>query len=86
MFVKLLCDRLLSTTAQVQMPRSEREAQNAAEEAALRHAALSRQLALKAQEAERNEAKVVRITQQVPVALVNITATDPRILEANDGQ
>jgi len=86
MFVKLLCDRLLSTTAQVQMPRSEREAQNAAEEAALRHATLSRQLALKAQEAERNEAKVTRMTQQAPVAMVNISSRDLSMVEANDGK
>jgi len=86
LFVKLLCDRLLSTTAQVQMPKSERDAQNAAEEAALRHATLSRQLALKAQEAERHEAKVTRMTQQVPVAMVNLSAKDLTMVEANDGK
>lgn len=68
------------------MLKSERDAQNAAEEAALRHATLSRQLALKAQEAEKHEAKVTRITQQVPVAMVNISAKDLTMVEANDGE
>lgn len=86
LFVKLLSDRLLSTTAQVQMPKSERDAQNAAEEAALRHASLSRQLALKAQEAQRHEAKVTRLAQQAPVAMINLSVKDLTMVEANDSK
>jgi len=40
-----------------------KDAQVAADEAALRHATLSQQLALKSQEADRNEAKVSRMAQ-----------------------
>jgi len=47
-----------------------KDAQIAAEEAALRHATLSQQLALKSQEADRNEAKVSRMAQQAPVGII----------------
>jgi PAS domain-containing protein len=70
LFLRLLSDRLLNSTAQVSLPKDMRDAQVAAEEAALRHATLSQQLALKSQEADRNEAKVSRMAQQAPVGIV----------------
>jgi len=70
LFLRLLSDRLLNSTAQVSLPKEMRDAQIAAEEAALRHATLSQQLALKSQEADRNEAKVSRMAQQAPVGII----------------
>jgi len=70
LFLRLLSDRLLNSTAQVSLPKEMRDAQVAAEEAALRHATLSQQLALKSQEADRNEAKLSRMAQQAPVGII----------------
>lgn len=70
LFLRLLSDRLLNSTAQVSLPKEMRDAQVAAEEAALRHSTMSQQLALKSQEADRNEAKVSRMAQQAPVGII----------------
>jgi len=70
LFLRLLSDRLLNSTAQVSLPKEMKDAQVAAEEAALRHSTLSQQLALKSQEADRNEAKVSRMAQQAPVGII----------------
>jgi len=70
LFLRLLSDRLLNSTAQVSLPKEMKDAQIAAEEAALRHATLSQQLVLKSQEADRNEAKVTRMAQQAPVGII----------------
>jgi PAS domain-containing protein len=60
-FIRLLTDRINTCTAHVVLPREQREAQAATEEAALRHSSLTKQLLLRTQEAERSEANFMRI-------------------------
>jgi len=60
-YIRLLNDRINTCTAHVVLPREQREAQAATEEAALRHSSLTKQLLLRTQEAERSEANFMRI-------------------------
>ena len=53
-YIRLLNDRINTCTAQVVLPREQREAQAAIEDSALRHSSLTKQLLLRTQEAERS--------------------------------
>ena len=72
-YIRLLVDRINTCTAHVVLPREQRETQAATEEAALRHASLTKQLLLRTQEAERSEANFMRIAHGAPFGYVLIS-------------
>lgn len=71
-YIRLLNDRINACTAHIVLPKEQREAQAATEEAALRHASLTKQLLLRTQEAERGEANFMRIGTSYVAANVEI--------------
>jgi len=68
-YIRLLNDRINACTAHIVLPKEQREAQAATEEAALRHASLTKQLLLRTQEAERGEANFMRIGTSAPFGM-----------------
>lgn len=68
-YIRLLNDRINACTAHIVLPNEQREAQAATEEAALRHASLTKQLLLRTQAAERGEANFMRIATGAPFGM-----------------
>lgn len=68
-YIRLLIDRINTSAAHVVLPKEQREAQAAIEEAAVRHASLTKQLLLRATEAERGEANFMRIARGAPFGM-----------------
>lgn len=68
-YIRLLNDRINACTGHIVLPKEQREAQTATEEAALRHASLTKQLLLRTQEAERGEANFMRIAKDAPFGM-----------------
>lgn len=69
LFIKLLNDRLINSTAAIVLPKTLRKTQVAAEEAALRHSSLTRQLVIRSREAAESEAKFSRMAEAAPVGM-----------------
>ncbi|TKA69774.1 hypothetical protein B0A49_07409 [Cryomyces minteri] len=68
-FILFLHDRLIKSAASVFLPEEQRRSQAIAEEIAIRHASLSKQLLQRTQEAERSEAKFTRLAKYAPVGM-----------------
>lgn len=69
LFIKLLNDRLINSAAAIALPVVLRKAQAAAEEAALRHSSLTRQLVIRSREAAESEARFNRMADVAPMGM-----------------
>lgn len=69
LFIRLLKDRILNSVASLMLPSAMKKAHAAAEEAALRHSSMTRQLVIRSREAAESQARFARMAQLAPVGM-----------------